>query len=278
MATGSPAKVVIPPGITASYMVFDRDTGAVTLSGDPHNCIRSASLVKLMIALDYFDNHGADNPIPGQDQANLESMLRSSDDNAASELWVQEGWETIVERIVAKLGLQDTGPPDDRGFWGYTPTSAADTVAVYRYILDSADPTVSDFIMSNLHQAEPCASDGFNQFFGIPRVIAGSAYKQGWSHFGDPQSPCNQPTQPRADLGAAKESRGDHVRALVAEVDLTSPAMHTTGTYANDRKIAALLTLQPDNTDWDTSVKHVTHLIRGIYKQTESPPADQQNL
>jgi hypothetical protein len=54
--------------------------------------------------------------------------------------------------------------------------------------------------------------------------------------------------------------------------------MHTTGTYANDRKIAALLTLQPDNTDWDTSVKHVTHLIRGIYKQTESPPADQQNL
>ena len=189
---------------------------------------------------------------------------------------VQEGWETIVERIVAELGLQSRAS-DDRRFWGDTATSAADTVAVYRYILDSAEPTVSDFIMSNLHQAEPCASDGFNQFFGIPRVIAGAAYKQGWSHFGDPQSPCNQPTQPRADLGAAKEGRVEHVRALVAEVDLTSPAMHTTGTYANDRKIAALLTLQPDNTDWDTSAKHVTHLIRGIYKQTKSQPAGQQN-
>jgi len=276
VATVVPAEVVIPPGITASYMVFDRDTGAVTVNADAHNRIRSASLVKLMIALDYFDNHGADNPIPGQDQVNLESMLRSSDDNAASALWVQEGWETIVERIVAKLGLQDTGPPDDRRFWGYTPTSAADTIAVYRYILDSADPTVRDFIMTNLHQAEPCASDGFNQFFGIPQVIAGSAYKQGWSRFGDPQNPCNQPTQPRADLGAAKEGPVGHVRAMVADVDLTSPAMHTTGTYADDRTIAALLTLQPDNTDWDTSVEHVTQLISDIYGQTESQQAGRQ--
>lgn len=272
------AEVVIPPGITASYMVFDRDAGAVTLSNDAHKCIRSASLVKLMIALDYFDNHGADNPIPGQDQVNLESMLRSSDDNAASALWVQEGWETIVERIVAKLGLQDTGPPDDRGFWGYTPTSAADIVAVYRYILDSADPTVSDFIMTNLHQAEPCASDGFNQFFGIPQVIAGSAYKQGWSRFGDPQNPCTQPAPPRADLGAVKDGPVEHVRAMVFGVDLTSPAMHTTGTYANDRKIAALLTLQPDDTDWDTSTTHVTQLISDIYTQTESQQAGQQKL
>jgi hypothetical protein len=270
-----PAELVIPPGITASYMVFDPDTGVVTSSDDAHACIRSASLVKLMIALDYFDNHGADNPIPGQDEAKLESMLRSSDDNAASELWVQEGWETIVERVVARLGLHDTRPPDDRRFWGYTPTSAADTVAVYRYILDSADSTVSNFIMSNLHQAEPCASDGFNQFFGIPRVIPGSAYKQGWSRFGDPQSPCNQPKRPRADLGAAKDGPVDLVHALVADVDLTRPAMHTTGTYANNRKIAALLTLQPDNTDWDTSVKHVTQLIRGIYKHTESQQAGQ---
>ena len=64
--------------------MFDRDTDAVTLSHDEHDRIRSASLVKLMIALDYFENHSAYNPICAQDKVTLESMLRSSDDNAAS--------------------------------------------------------------------------------------------------------------------------------------------------------------------------------------------------
>jgi indolepyruvate decarboxylase len=263
----SRSEIPIPSGVTASYMVFDREIGAVTFSHNEHDRIRSASLVKLMIALDYLDKHGV--PIPGQDKVRLESMLRSSDDEAASELWIQEGWETIVERVVAKLGLRDTSPPAARGWWGYTPTSAADTVAVYRYILDRAHPTVRDFITSNLHQATRCASEGVDQSFGIPSVIRNPAYKQGWSRFGDPQNPCTRPKRPRADLGAAKDGPLDLVQALVTDVDLTRPAMHTTGTYANDRKIAALLTLQPDNTDWDTSVKHVTQLVRDIHKHTE---------
>jgi hypothetical protein len=251
-------------------MVFDRDTGAVTLSADEHRRIRSASLVKLMIALDYFDKHGADNPIP-----ELESMLRFSDDDAASNLWIQEGFEEIVKRVVAKLGLHDTSPPpyDDRGWWGHTATSAADIVAVYRYILDCASSSVRGFIMSNLHHAMPCASDGFNQFFGIPCVIPGSAYKQGWSQFGKPQNPCRQPKRPRADLGVGKDGPRDRVHALDTDVDLMRPAMHTTGTYANDRKVVALLTLQPNNTDWDTSVQHVTQLARDIYKHAESQRA-----
>jgi hypothetical protein len=249
-------------------MVFDRDIGAVTFSHNEHDRFRSASLVKLMIALDYLDRHGI--PIPAHDKVRLESMLRSSDDEAASDLWVQEGWETIVERVAAKLGLHDTSPPADRGWWGYTPTSAADIVAVYRYILDRAHPIVRDFIMSNLHQATRCASEGADQSFGIPSVILHPAYKQGWSRFGDPQNPHSGPKRPRAELGTAKDGPLDLVQAPVTDVDLTRPAMHTTGTYAHDRKIVALLTLQPDNTDWDTSVKDVTQLVRDIYMHTES--------
>jgi indolepyruvate decarboxylase len=264
----SGSEIPIPPGVTASYIVFDRDTGAATLSHNEHDRIRSASLVKLMIALDYLDRHGV--PISGQDKVRLESMLRSSDDEAASELWIQEGWETIVERAVAKLGLHDTSPPVDRVWWGYTPTSAADIVAIYRYILDRAHPMVRDFIMSNLHQATRCASEGVDQSFGIPSVISHPAYKQGWSLFGDPQNPGTQVKRPRADLGAAKDGPLDLVQDLVTDVDLTRPAMHTTGTFANDRKIAAVLSLQPYNTDWDTSVTHVTQLVRDIYMHTES--------
>jgi len=166
--------------------------------------------------------------------------------------------------------LHDTSPPAARGWWGYTPTSAADSVAIYRYILDVAHPTVRDFILFNLHLATRCASEGVDQSFGIPSVIPDPAYKQGWSGFNDPQNPGIRAKRPRADLGAAKDGPLDLVQDLVTDVDLTRPAMHTTGTFANDRKIAALLTLQPDNTDWDTSVKHVTQLVRDIYKHAES--------
>jgi hypothetical protein len=269
-----PDKIRIPPGLTASYLVFDRDTGAVTLSADEHRRIRSASLVKLMIALDYLDQHGAanpTNPIP-----ELESMLRFSDDDAASKLWIEGGFEEIVKRVVAKLSLHDTSPPlpADRGWWGHTATSAADIVLVYRYILDCASFPVRRFIMSNLHHAMPCADDGFNQFFGIPCVIPGAAYKQGWSNFGQPRNPCRQPKRrPRAEPGVGKDGPRDRVRELNNDVDLIRPAMHTSGTYANDRKIAALLTLQPNNTDWDTSVGHVTQIARDMYKRAESRSA-----
>jgi len=263
--------IPIPSGVTASYMVFDRDTGTLTSSYNEHERIRSASLVKLMIALDYFDNHGAPDAIPAPDLHLLESMLRSSDDNAASALWARDGyWGEIVERIVAEVGLSDTRPPVDPTHWGYTPTSAADIVAVYRYIFDSALPSVCDFIMSNLHQATSCACDGFDQSFGIPRVIPGAAYKQGWSPFKDPQNPCRQPQRPRADIGAAKDGPLDHAQARAIDVDLTRPAMHTTGTYDNDRRIAALLTLQADGIQWDESADNVTQLFSEVHKNAGS--------
>lgn len=266
--------IPIPYGVTASYIVFDRDTGAVISNCDEHQRIRSASLVKLVIALDYFDNHGAPDGIPAPDRHLLESMLRFSDDDAASLLWARNGyWDEIVTRVVSEVGLHDSSPPANRRKWGYTATSAADIVALYRYILDAARPSVRDFIMSNLHQANSCASDGFDQSFGIPRVIPGAAYKQGWSPFKDPQNPCRPPQRPRADIGAAKDGPLDRSRALASDVDLTRPAMHTTGTYDNDRHIAALLTLQADGIQWNESADNVTQLFRGVHNDARSHPA-----
>lgn len=253
------SRATVPSDVTVAFAVYDRDSGHTTLRYNEHQQIRSASIVKLLIALDYFETNGPDTPIPDADLALLVPMLRSSDDDAASELWVRLGWEKIVERAVVRLGLQDSAPPVNVGFWGYTALSAADVITIYRHVLEVAPQRVRDFIMGNLHEATKCATDGFDQSFGIPSAVPGRvAFKQGWSRFGDvPPRPCVEP-KPRRYTGASKD--GDE---RAATPDLTRPAMHTTGTYGH--KIMAVLTLEPEGTTWDESAARITVLTRAVH-------------
>ncbi|GGU50954.1 hypothetical protein [Lentzea flava] len=268
MPANADPQAEIAPDAKAAFAVFDRKTGRTTIAWDEHAQFRSASVVKILIALDYLEKRGPDAEIPPADLARLEPMLRSSDDNAASELWVQEGWEKIVERMVVKLGLQDTAPPVNVGFWGYTALSAADVVKIYRYVLDRAHPKFRDFIMGNLHKATKCATDGFDQSFGLPSVVHGEvAYKQGWSRFGDtPPKPCVESPRPPTYAGVAKDGPLGLGARSAADVDLTRPAMHTTGTYGhNDRKIMVVLTLEPVGTTWNVSADRITRLTRAVH-------------
>jgi hypothetical protein len=164
-----------------------------------------------------------------------------------------------VERAVVRLGLRDTAPPVNVGFWGYTALSAADVITIYRHVLEDAPQRVRDFVMGNLHEATNCATDGFDQSFGIPSAVPGRvAFKQGWSRFGNvPPRPCVEP-KPRRDLGASKDGP-----ERSATPDLTRPAMHTTGTYGH--KIMAVLTLEPEGTTWDESAARITVLTRAVY-------------
>ncbi len=227
------------PTTTASYAVYDRTTHTMT-GRDVHKPIRSASLVKILIAIEQLETRG--------DDPRVEPMLRVSDDNAASELWVENGWEQLVVRTAQRLELRDTRPPEDRGMWGYTALSAHDVVKIYRYLLEDATPRVRHTIMGHLHRAEKCASDGFDQSFGLPRATRWPAFKQGWSGFGDPSKPCRQHPRPRARW----------------EPDLRSPAMHTSGTCGFS--IVALLTLHPQGTTYDQAAKRVTRLTEEVTK------------
>jgi hypothetical protein len=227
------------PTTTASYAVYDRITHTLT-GRDVHKPIRSASLVKILIAIEQLETRG--------DDPRIEPMLRVSDDNAASELWVENGWEQLVVRTAQRLRLEDTRPPENRGMWGYTALSAHDVVKIYRYLLEDATPRVRYTIMGHLHRAEKCASDGFDQSFGLPKATWWPAFKQGWSGFGDPVKPCRQHPRPRVQW----------------ELDLRSPAMHTSGTCGFS--IVALLTLHPMGTTYDQAAKRVTRLTEEVTK------------
>ncbi|WP_413761275.1 hypothetical protein [Streptomyces sp. MMBL 11-3] len=267
-------QVEVPAGVTAGVAVFDRTTGTFTERHNETMRFRSASVVKLLIALDHLRTHDP-RTLSAADRTRLDSMLRSSDDTAASHYWTLGGRTAIIDRTVAQLGLTDTGNPP-AGYedtWGYVAVSAADTVKIYRHILDTASAPVRDYIMGNLRQSTRCGTDGFDQHFGI----AGSferpwAVKQGWSGFGDsggctpkPSTTAAATASPSSKQPSEQPSKQSPAPRSAAAVDLTKEALHTTGTVgAGDRTIVAVFTLHPDGTPYGTAYTAVNQLTRTL--------------
>ncbi|WP_438828378.1 hypothetical protein [Streptomyces hesseae] len=254
------AAIGLPAGVSAGIAVFDRQTGTFTEQFNARARFRSASVVKLLIALDHLWDRGPSYPIPDADRARLDVMLRSSDDGAASAFWDRNGGGAIVERMVARLKLADTAPPpaDRPGFWGYTALSAADTVRVYRYLLDEAPAPVRDYIMGNLRASTRCGTDGYDQSFGIAAVFDRPwAVKQGWSGFDSNGCTTDTPA-PRKQESAPRPAPADGV-------DLRRPALHTTGTVgAADRTIVAVFTLHAEGTPYGKAYSDLGEVVRRL--------------
>lgn len=112
----------VPAGITAGYVVFDRQTGKITSNRYAHRKFRSASVVKILIAIDYLESHKS---VSKSNLALLKAMLRVSDDNAATSFWNRGGQGKIIERTARRLQLTDTAPRPPAGrVTGATPRSA----------------------------------------------------------------------------------------------------------------------------------------------------------
>jgi hypothetical protein len=226
--------------------VFNRATGRLVEQLNPDLPFRSASVVKLLIVLDFLWDRGPTYDVPAADSARLEVMLRSSDDDAASYYWDELGGGAIVDRMVERLALTHTTrpPATHPGFWGYVAITAADTVRIYQYLLDQAPASVREFVMGHLRRPTRYGTDGFDQFFGIASAITGDfSIKQGWSGF--------------AGSGRSRETE--------AVIDLTSDALHTTGTVGpGDRTIVAVYTLHPVGTPYEQAYAAVTDLVRAL--------------
>jgi hypothetical protein len=276
--TGQPmrpaaASVVVPSGVSAGVAVFDRQAGTFTEDLNSSTPFRSASIVKLLMALDYLWDRGPDYTVPAADRAWLEPMLRSSKDSAADNYWSNNGGTAIITRMVKNLELKDTAVPPAgyEGFWGYTALSARDTVAIYRYLLDKAPAPVRDFVMGNLRQSTRCASDKFDQHFGVAGAFEKPwAVKQGWSGSSFEKGTCGTPST----ATAAATGTSSPAPAAAADVNLTQPALHTTGTVgANDRSIVAVFTLHPVGTSYGKAYTDIGRLTRSLNVPGATRPA-----
>lgn len=233
--------VRVPDGTRVSYAVFAR--GGMLLQRAPHRVFRSASVIKLLIALDQLEK--SDDPLLGP-------MLRSSDDGAASELWRRNGRGAIVTRMARKIGLTETAPPpaEKPGFWGYSALSAADVVKIYRYLREEVPAGTREKVLGELRRATRCGTDHFDQYFGIPKALKRPwAVKQGWSGFGDaPGRPCVDGAVP----------------ALGPDLGVGRPVLHTTGIVGD--KIVVVLTLQPAGTSFSTAYRQLTGLTGEVFR------------
>lgn len=209
----------VEPNTTLGAVVYDRLLDRVLLSVDPDRQFRSASLVKLLIAIDAL-NRGADEST----RQRIAQMLSMSDDNLASALWVQGGGAALVARAVALVGLQNTEPPEVSGQWGEVKVTALDMVRVYKYVMDGLAPADHTLVVDALAQAPEYAADDFRQYFGIPDGLNTQwAIKQGW---------------------------GNNNSAMV---------LHSTGLVGPEwRYVVILLTEHPLGSGWSTSARSVT--------------------
>jgi beta-lactamase family protein len=165
------------PGV----MVLDRQSGKTLLSINSGHRFHSASLVKLLIAIDVLHSGAS-----SAERSDLSFMLKMSDDNTASRYWVRQGGAPLVSREASRLGLHETAPPTPAGQWGNTWLSPRDMVTIYQYILSRLPGPDRDLIVNAMAAAPQHASDGFNQWFGIPSgQRADWAIKQGWGSSSD---------------------------------------------------------------------------------------------
>jgi len=212
------------PRTNLGFVVYDRETGETLASVNADTSLYTASVVKLLIAIDALHDDGWITPDAGTVD-DLTDMLAGSNDTIASAFWGDDGGTAIVKRMVELIGLDDTTPPTDPGEWGMTKTSANDVVAIYQFIEDQMPDDASATIMKALAAAKNPADDGFAQFFGIPDAFTSTpwAVKQGWMELKS---------------------------ALV---------LNTTGVVgADSRYVVALLTQQPGTIGWTKGRAAVT--------------------
>jgi hypothetical protein len=177
-------------GADITAAVLDRNTGQLVTNGNGMT-IAIASVVKLFIADDLLlQVSSGETTLSPEERHSLDIMLRSSDDSAAEVFWNRSGGSAIVDRVVARYGLDTTRAPSN-GRWFNTISTATDLVRYYDMLLAGTGglpPEQASIILSNLGASTPTAPDGmvpggvYPQRFGIPEGLPGEpvAVKQGW--------------------------------------------------------------------------------------------------
>jgi hypothetical protein len=178
----SAAVTKISPKAQIGFTIYDRKAGETLTSLSADVPLYTASVVKLLIAIDTMHEddgwHAPDTDAAKQ----LTTMLSGSNDGIASDLWVSDGGPVIVERMAELIGLHHTTPSTDTGQWGMAKASANDIVSIYQYIDTDMPDDERKLIMDALAKAKNPADDGYPQYFGIPDGLPGMSWaiKQGW--------------------------------------------------------------------------------------------------
>jgi hypothetical protein len=169
--------------MTLGVAVLDVSTGELVEGRYGARPFMAASLSKLVLIVDMLDRRRMQGlAITEFDLELVARALRSSDDGAMNVLWGRYDGPGSMGRVATRLGLSASRAPVDSSQWGDMTTTAGDMVRILRHVLRDMAPEDRAVIVDALATAQPVATDGFDQFFGLighgasEQVIA----KQAW--------------------------------------------------------------------------------------------------
>ncbi len=139
-------------------------------------------MVKLFVAADILHRARRGSLALGPNElALLQNMIRSSDDPAASTLWVRFGGGQMVVDVARRYRLTGTAPPAVQGQWGEATTTARDLGRFLSLLPVVAHPDDAAALLEWMRSATPQAADGFDQQFGLFGTAPPlTPVKQGW--------------------------------------------------------------------------------------------------
>ena len=162
----------------AGFTLIDTATGTSYGGGSPDAVIRTASVIKVPIAMTLISKVNAKGrALTAAEQSDLRLMITQSDNNAATRLWNEVGGSSAVVGLMHSLGASantraDAGSPSA---WGFTLTTSRDLAVVLGKLAQGVlGPSGTSVILSLMHQVIP------SQSWGIAAAVPGSAIKNGW--------------------------------------------------------------------------------------------------
>ncbi|MGJ5829353.1 serine hydrolase [Streptomyces ossamyceticus] len=137
LLTTALAEIPVEDGAAFSVAVLDVESGAGAVHGDGR--FETASIVKVdILAALLLQAQDADRGLTAREKAYAATMIRDSDNTAATELWKSIGEAEGLDAANERFGLTRTVGGDGL-YWGLTRTTAADQLVLLRQVFGDDD-------------------------------------------------------------------------------------------------------------------------------------------
>lgn len=180
LVSPSPGPVRQPAGEFTGWAVLDRRTGAITGSDNLAEVSTTASMIKAWIVADYLRRTADAGRQPGSQRlAELELIIRDSNNEYAQSLFLEVGAHESIERLISICQLTDSRPYRD--FWSNTQLSPRDTARMGACIADgrAAGPDWTDWLLNEMRLVRGVGDFGIRH--ALPAEERPSvAIKNGW--------------------------------------------------------------------------------------------------
>ncbi|MBB5873025.1 hypothetical protein F4553_006459 [Allocatelliglobosispora scoriae] len=162
-----------------SWQLIDTATGTSSGSANAADQTNNTeSMIKAWIGTDYIAAADAQGrALTAEEKALITKMIRFSDDAAAQTLYLRQGGDEVIERLISEAKL--TGTTVTESWWSKTQMTALDATRMMTYILQRAEASAQTaWLVGLMRDVDP------SNAFGIPEVLpaaADPAVKNGWT-------------------------------------------------------------------------------------------------